>query len=40
MNAWDVHDESTADAMLCLLPDLVDDAMQHTTTAAKCFAWS
>ena len=40
MNVRDVHDVSTADSLLCLLLDLVGDAMQHTTTAATCFAWS
>ena len=36
----DVHDESTAASLLCLLVDLFGDALQHTTTAAKCFACS
>ena len=40
INARDVHDESTADSLICLLPDLVGDPLQHTTTAATCFAWS
>ena len=40
MNAWDVHDVSTAGSLLCLLVDLFGDALQQTTTAAKCFAWS
>ena len=40
MRDRDVRDESTADSLLCLLLDLFGDALQHTTTAAICFAWS
>ena len=32
--------KTPADSLLCLLPYLVGDALQHTTTAAKCFAWT
>ena len=40
MSVTDVHDVSTADSLLCLLLDLFGDALQNTTTAAICFAWS
>ena len=35
MNVRDVHDETTAALLLCLLLDF-GDALQHTTTDAKC----
>ena len=39
MSSKDAH-ESTADPLLCLLPDLFGDALHHTTTSANCFALS
>ena len=38
VNARDVHDEPTADSLLCLLLDLLVNAILHTTTSTKCFA--
>ena len=38
VNATDAHDVSTADSLLCLLLDLFGEVLQHTTTAATCFA--
>ena len=40
VNAKDLHDDSTSDSLLCVLLDLVGNALQQTTTSTKCFVWS
>ena len=40
VNARDVHDESTIGSLLCLLPDLLVNALWHATTSTKSLAWS
>ena len=38
MNEKDLHDESTAESLLCLFLGLLGSALQHTTTKTTCFA--